>query len=248
MKKLEDLAQIFANYRIYPNQCYHDNSRVKIFQRDFPNNHYSKDLEILLSYQNYEPTQRGADLPFWGKEYFTDKKDFRVLIVGQDSQCIDAGSIILHSNLMSIDENEYANKRSFSELNKRSLTGLNERKVQLTEWGIDFNFLYMTDASKVYKNGSWKNKNFDKEKSKELLEAEIEFCDPNLIILLGAPALNLLDNTKKYASVVISGEYIPIKGRCCVVSPFLGGTSPCRSEYKDGLKIATRLIKEKLKK
>ncbi len=67
MTKIEKLAQLFAKYKIYPERCYHENTPVRVFQRVFPNNHYSKDLETFLSYQNYEPTKRGADLPFWAE-------------------------------------------------------------------------------------------------------------------------------------------------------------------------------------
>ncbi|XOB40920.1 MAG: hypothetical protein ACKKMW_02525 [Candidatus Nealsonbacteria bacterium] len=85
MKKISELAQLFAKYKIYPKSCYNDCSPVKVFQRMFPKNHYSKDLEIFLSYQDYKPTQRGVDLLWWGKKFFTDELGFRILIVGQDS-------------------------------------------------------------------------------------------------------------------------------------------------------------------
>jgi len=64
MKKISELAQLFAKYKIYPQSCYNDCSPVRIFQGMFLENHYSKDLETFLYYQNYKPTQRGADLPW----------------------------------------------------------------------------------------------------------------------------------------------------------------------------------------
>ncbi len=187
---------------------------------------------------------------FWGKKYFTNEKGIRILIIGQDSLCEDAMSIILYSHLFP------ANVKDVYELREYTGKSPSEKgfpfgswkkvKTTLTEWGVDFDFLYMTDASKVYRNGSWEK--FDTAKSKELLEAEIEFCNPDLIILLGAPALKLLDETKEYRSAVESGELIFVKERRCVVSPFFIGNGCTQPNFEERLQTATRLIKERLKK
>jgi len=113
----------------------------------------------------------------------------------------------------------------------------------LSEWGIDFDFLYITDASKVFKKGSWQDRDFDRKKSKDLLGAEIEFCNPDLIILLGSQPLHLLTETKNYAFAVESGKPIFIKGKKCVVSPFFIGNGPAQPNFKKRLKIASHLIK-----
>ena len=251
MKKISELAQLFAKYKIYPQSCYNDCSPVRVFQGMFLENHYSKDLETFLYYQNYKPTQRGADLPWWGKKFFSGEIGIRVLLVGQDSLIKDAGSIVLFSHLVPVINNKDEYKEYTDKLNTKkpfSFYKWNKIKTQLAEWRIDFNFLYMTDASKVYKNGSWEDGDFDKEKSKELLGTEIEFCNPNFIIFLGGSPLYLLEKTKKYASVVESGKPILIEDKKCVVAPFLIGNGPAQPNFKRRLETATRLIKKLMKK
>jgi hypothetical protein len=78
---------------------------------------------------------------------------------------------------------------------------------------------------------------------KELLEAEIEFCNPDLIVLLGTLPLCILDKTKNYASVVKNSKEILIKGKKCVVSPFLIGNGLTQPNFKKRLEIATNLIR-----
>lgn len=249
MEKMDKLAQLFAKYKIYSNVCYHGHSPVKVFQGMFPHDHYSQDLKAFLLYQNYEPEQRGADLPWWGKEFFTKKTGFRTLIVAQDSTAKDAGSIVLFAHLMPIINNlaqyrDYANRLNAK--NSFRFNSWNKMRNQLIEWNINFDFLYITDAAKVYKKSSWKDKNFDKKKSQELLKAEIKFCNPDLIILLGSAPLYLLDGTKNYASVVENGKHILMAGRRCIVAPFPIGNGPTQQNFKTRLEIATDLIKNVL--
>lgn len=249
MKTISKLAQLFTRYRVYPNSCYNDCSPVKIFQNNFPENHYSKDLERFFFYQDYRPTQRGADLPWWGKKFFTEERGDRIMIISQDSMMEDAKSITLFAQLFQIVNNltEY---KKLTKLDKKGSYGFAswlKVKNQLADWGIDFDFLYITDASKVYKEGSWKDRNFNKEKSKELLESEIEFCNPNLIILLGAQPLSLL-GIKNYALIVESGKIIKIKNKRCIVAPFFIGNGPAGNRggkgFKKRLEIANDLIKK----
>ena len=94
MTRIEKLARLFARYKIYSKNCYIDYSPARIFQKMFPEDHYSRDMEEFFSYQDCEPAQRGADLPWWGKKFFTEQAGFRVLIVGQDSLTKDAGSVV----------------------------------------------------------------------------------------------------------------------------------------------------------
>ena len=252
MNKTSELAKLFAKYKVYPKSCYDDSSPVRAFQRMFTGNYYSKDLKIFLSYQDYKPTQRGADLPWWGKDFFNGKQDYRVMIISQDTAMKDAKSIVLAAQFFpDISPNKY--QELIDEMGVDKYFGFNswsKIRNQLVEWGIDFNFLYITDASKVYKKGSRKDWDFDREKSKELLEAEIEFCKPDLIILLGGQPLCLLDKTKNYASVVESGIPLLIKGKKCVVAPFFIGNGPVGNKggkgFKKRLEIATILIKKVL--
>jgi len=245
-KKIEELAKLFSKFSIYSNRCYKDETPVKIFQKMFPDDHYSRDLRTLLDSQNYMPERRGADLPWWGRKFFTEQSGFRVLIVGQDSLAKEAGSVVLWTHLMPIIDDEIEYKKYTSRLNTEKLFSFQSwRKIkdQFAEWDINFDFLYITDAMKVYKKGSWGDRDFDKEKSKKLLEAEIEFCNPNFTILLGASPLYLLDNTKNYASIADGGKPILINRRKCIVAPFLIGNGRMQTNFEKRLEAATNLIK-----
>jgi len=108
MKRISELAQLFAKYKVYPKSCYDYHSPVRTFQRMFPENHYSKDLEVFLSYQNYEPAQRGADLSWWGKKFFAKGKGFRTMVISQDTAMEDDKSIVLASQFFpDIDKAQY---------------------------------------------------------------------------------------------------------------------------------------------
>ena len=253
MNKISELVKLFAKYKAYPKNCYDDSSPVRAFQRMFPGNHYSKDLETLLSYQDYKSTQRGADLPWWGRKFFTKQVGCRILIVSQDSLTKDAGSIVLFSHLMPVINTEGRYKEYTDKLKLKkpfSFNSWNKIRTQLIDWNINLDFLYVTDAAKVYKKGSWKNRDYDRQKSKELLEAEIEFCNPDLIVLLGNLPLCVLDKTKNYASLVESDKAILIKGKNCIVAPFFIGNGPVGNKggkgFKKRLEIATNLIKKVL--
>ncbi|GAG79634.1 unnamed protein product, partial [marine sediment metagenome] len=169
----------------------------------------------------------------------------------------DAGSVVLASQFFSpdMDPNQYQEvyPEYIKEIGKEYFPPNRLRKItnQFIKWGIGFNFLYMTDAAKVYKEGSWNNWDFNREKSKELLEKEIEFCKPDLIVLLGDSPLSLLDKTKDYGSVVESRKLLLIKGRKCIVAPFFIGNGPVGNRHGKGfdkrLEIASNLIKKLIK-
>ena len=249
-EKIGELAKLFSKYKTYSERCYSDYSPVRTFQKMLPKNYYSKDLETFLYYQNYRPTQRDADLPWWSRKFFTKEVGFRILIVGQDSLTENAGSIVLFSHLLPIISTEDRYKEYTDKLKLKkpfSFNSWNKIRTQLINWNINLDFLYITDAAKVYKKGSWKNRDFDRQKSKELLEAEIELCNPDLIILFGALPLHLLDKTKNYASVVENGKAILIKGKKSIVTPFLIGNGPTQPNFKRRLEIASNLIKKTIK-
>lgn len=240
--KINELAQLFAKYKTYPLSCFDDNTPARIFQKQFPENHYSIDLKTFLSYQYYEPTQRGADLPWWGKDFFSEEIKCRVMIVSQDTMVEDAGSITLEAQYFS---NEFDNSECFDKSRRKII------KEQLAKWDINIDFMYITDAKKVFKNGSWKDRDFDEEKSKKLLEAEIEICNPDLIILLGGKSLGLLDKNQKYGITVESGKTILIKDKKFVVAPYFFGQGPTGNSrggkgFVERLRIATDLIKKEI--
>lgn len=246
--QIEKLAKLFSKFKTYPLGKYGDKSPVRVFQKMYPDDHYSRDLEVFLHFQNYMPEQRGADLPWWGKKFFTQEKGFRTLVVAQDSKALDAGSVALYVNLMPLisskDEyKEYADqigsKRSF--FNSWSIV-----KKQLEAWDVPYDFLYVTDAKKVYKKGSWDDQDFDEEKSRELLKAEIDLCKPDLVILLGASPLQLMEGGQNFATAVEGGRVIMSQGTRCVVAPFFIGMGRAGFDFKRRLEIATLLIKKEL--
>ncbi|MGD0577038.1 MAG: hypothetical protein ABSA74_03125, partial [Candidatus Staskawiczbacteria bacterium] len=201
------------------------------------------DLKTFLSYQYYEPTQRGADLSWWGKDFFSDEIKCRVMIISQDTMVKDAGSITLEAQYFP-DEFDSLPSGYFNPGRRKKI------KKQLARWDINIDFMYITDASKVFKNGSKEDRDFDKEKSKELLEAEIKFCKPDLIILLGGQPLSHLDENQKYGTAVESGKTILIKDIKCVVVPYFFGNGPVGNRggkgFKERMSIATDLIKKEI--
>jgi len=245
--KIEKLAKIFVKYRIYPPKCYKVTTPVNIFLKDFPDNYYSKDLKKFISFQDYDPEKRGADLPWWGKHYFDERKEFRVMMVSQDSLSTDAGSIVLFAHLISVIENpkQYENYRRQLTLGNFSFTSWDTMKeILLQKWRLNPDFLYITDASKVYNINSG---DFDAELSQKLLEEEIEFCNPNLLILLGSAPLKLLNSHLQYKEIVESKKIIKIKGINCVVAPFPIGRGRTQKSFKKKIEIATKKIRACLK-
>ena len=244
---MKKIAELFAQYKVCPKSCYGNNSPVRVFQKFYPDNYYNKELEVFLSYQDYLPTQRGADLPWWGKDYFGDKDGFRVMIIGQDSKAEDAGHIVFFTHLMPAVSSEADYKRYIQTLQiKRPFAFKNWERIKelfTTQWGTNLNYLYVTDGTKVYRNGSWRDRDFDKKKSKDLLEEEIDLCNPNLIVILGGSPLSLLDKSREYTFTVEGGKVISIRGRRCVVVPFPIGQGRSQYNFRNRLSIATRLIK-----
>lgn len=92
--RLTQLSQLFAQYKIYPDEKFTSDSPLRYFQKLYPNNYYSIQTQDFIKIHNYEPTKRGADLPWWGKNYFIENSEFKVMIISQDSLSKDAGSIV----------------------------------------------------------------------------------------------------------------------------------------------------------
>ena len=244
MNRITALSKIFARYKTYPIDKYIFQSPVRCFQHLYPKNYFSSQIEIFLREHIYKPSQRGVDLPWWGSKYFTDESGCRVMVISQDSLAEDAGSIVFYACLYSVvkSENEYIKfTQGLGSKNPFTFKSWEMMRKQLLDWKIDLRFCYVTDASKVYKNDSWKN--FDKSKSKALLEAEIEFCNPDLIILLGASPLFLIDPTQNYACAVEAGKQLQFGGRKYVVAPFPIGQGRTHKNFKKRLEIASSLIK-----
>jgi len=183
------LAKIFQEYKIYPNRKYKNNTPVHWFLQDFKEDSYTKDLKEFLKYQDYNTNRRGADLPWWGEKYFSSEKGIRVMIISQDSLAEDAKSIVFYANMLP-HPNEFKNWEKKFKVKKSFYDSWNKFSNLLESWNMDFRFIYMTDARKVYKQSD--KKNFDNKLCKELLIKEIDICNPELIICLGRSAINLL--------------------------------------------------------
>ena len=239
------LAGLFSKYKTHPARCYDSTSPVRVFQKMFPENYYSRDMETFLRAQKYTATHRGADLPWWGEHFFTGHDGYRVCLVAQDSNAKDAGSVALYAHLLSTVRD---NRDLFKKFEKRVhakrsfFHSWSIVREQLQAWNIDPAFLYVTDAKKVYSPGSWKHRDFDVERSKELLEAELRMCAPDLIILLGASPLSLLDADAGYASVV-GKDPIMLCGAKTIAVPFFIGQGKVQKQFAARMKAATLRIR-----
>lgn len=240
---IKTLSKIYSKYRTYSLECYIEDSPVRVFQKLYPNNHYSQDIELFLAQHNYSATKRGADLPWWGSKYFSGKNGFRIMLVSQDSLASDGGSVVLFSHLLPEVSNREQYERYNLLLNNRQTYAYSSWariKRQLEEWNINYDFMYITDAAKVYEEGSY-NK-FDMKLSRDLLEEEIKFVSPNLLVLLGGSPLRLINKSIRYNVAVEAKEYLFIHGIKTVVSPFPSGNGLTQRNFKERITNATDLI------
>lgn len=104
--------------------------------------------------------------------------------------------------------------------------------------------MYITDAAKVYRAGSWKDRDFDKEKSKRLLMEEINICAPDTIIILGSAGIFLLCPEQKYGEIIDRGRPILISGIETIVTPFPIGNGPTQKNFSERMRLASELIRK----
>lgn len=83
--KIIELSLTFALHKTYPISKFVDDSPLRKFQELYPSNHYSIEIEKFLAYHSYSLIRRGADLPWWGKRYFSSGPGFRVMVITRDS-------------------------------------------------------------------------------------------------------------------------------------------------------------------
>lgn len=246
---IKDLSLIYSKYNIYPYSSFSKGTPVQLFRDMFPENHYARDLSIFLNYQKYAPKQRGADLPWWGRRYFTPSKGYRIFIISQDSLSPDSGSVVFYAHLFPIVkcEGEYISFTKNLKVNKpfsfKSYIGVRQKILSMN---IDFDYVFLTDAAKVYKENPSPNDLFDQIKSKELLIEEINYCKPNLILILGSKPLSLLMKNLSYRDCVENQSYLNFKGIKCVVSPFICGQGLAQKNFKERFANASFLMKNAL--
>ncbi len=217
MSQLVELANLFNSYNVYPRCAITPRSAFRIYQHEFPDHYYSLQMEQLIQSQPYESTQRGADLPWWGRHYFDEMIGKRTMVIAQDSLSLDAGSIVFYACFM--PGSGPAEVRSWVSKHGLSTFRSWEKARRLLQELIDWDYTYITDASKVYRTSSWKDRDFDKRKSADLLRSEIEVCNPDLVILLGSNALSLLHPGIGYRNAV-GQRVLQKENRDIIVAPF----------------------------
>ncbi|WP_421381742.1 hypothetical protein ACOJQI_20915 [Bacillus salacetis] len=184
-RNVKALSELFRDTRIYSQNRYSKNSPLRIFQKEYPNHTYSKEVDEFISTQSLEAFGDGADLPWWGDKYFSDIKAPRVMILTQDSLGPNKGSVVAYMPFLidesksSSDLNEYVRRYDWQKFGAFTRFRNLFKKLEL-----DNRFLYVTDARKV--SGDWKR----------VLEKEIEIVSPDVILCLGQTGLEYLSDIK----------------------------------------------------
>ncbi len=243
MSKIRGLAQIFAKYKIYPKERFTSCTAAGWFL-DNSNNYYAQNLKTeFLPNQNYKSQKRGADLPFWGKDYFSAKQGKRIFVIAQDSLTLDAGSIVFWAHLFENPDLYKSFKKSF---NKNPESSLGYDKFIFKKCDLNLDFLYITDAKKVYQECSYKK--FNNPQSKKLLNEEINFCQPNIIIFLGLAGYQLLIEKQRLVDYYRNNKKIRINGIDCFVFPFPTGNGLIwAKKYKNEVESEIKNLKNKIK-
>ncbi|MCM3766067.1 uracil-DNA glycosylase family protein [Neobacillus niacini] len=204
--KIKELGEIFRPYGIYPQDRYNEQTAFKVFQKTHPNHHFSREAQYLIHTQQRHSERIGADLPYWGKNYFSNDRKTRYFVISQDSNSLDAGSIVFYANLMN---HEIHPDDIHTYITRFGLTPFKSwkdaRDFFITDLELDMDYIYVTDAKKVYPKGKrQQNHQVDQkqrqkwlaeceELSRELIFKEIIFCSPDVIIAMGTNALQLLN-------------------------------------------------------
>lgn len=248
MSVINELSKLYAEYKIYPAGTYHTGTPMQVFQELYPTDYYAREITVFLQEQVYMPFRRGADLPWWGEEFFQKNGNKKAMLVSQDSLSADSGSVAFYAHIMRVVNNE-AEFRAFyhklaDEYRRFGYGNWSKIKEMITDWGIGFENMFITDAAKVYREDS--NDKFDLKKSKELLKKEIEFCKPDMLILLGSRPLDLLTKEYSYATVVDQAEIVKIESINTVVCPFPTGNGRSQKNFCQRMDNSRRLIKEVL--
>ncbi len=246
---LDDLSRLYAKYKIYPGKRFHSTTPVRVFQDMRPQDHFAIEVERILRDQTYAPERRGADLPYWGKAYFGPEPGKRIFVVGQDSTAKDAGSVVLWAH-MPPSEPDYK-EYFYGQSSVHIFRSQSQSHNAFIDWGLNFDFTFITDASKVYRQ--YPNDQFDRDASAKLLRGKIALCAPDLLILLGAVPLSLLqragllDPGIAYSTTVEAGEYLSATGVKTVVAPFPTGQGLTQANFQARKETAKRLIRATLR-
>lgn len=246
-RSFSTLVDLFAEWDIYPRSCYVPGTPLREFQSLFPDSHFARDAEELLSAQPERSSRRGADLPWWGSRYFSEAPGRRTMIVSQDSLAPDAGSVAFFACLFGHCESKPDYLAYTSHLEDPKLfpyaSWARIRALLQEDWALDLDLVYITDARKVYRLGPKQIARFNGSASRQLLQGEIEVTRPDLIVILGAPGVSLLFPDTTYADLVDERASRSMDGVPVVVSPFPIGNGRAQPGFAQRLQRATRRIR-----
>lgn len=250
MRTIEEWMSVFPKVNpIYPKGVFY-NSRdgkhipnmktpYQVIKRETFKNapRYFNTIEDLISLQDEKTTRRGADLPFFGEKYFAkDDNSIRTMVITQDSQAKDAGSIVFLAPLLAIPYTapEYLSihKRCRDYLSPNQFTSKSYSEVKSTfmDWGVNLDYLYITDSRKVYQCDS---NSFDERLSQQLLRKEIEMTKPDIIILAGDVAFCFAETISDVKVGTDCGSVVfKINNATVVRAPFFTGRGRMSAVFK----------------
>lgn len=224
------LTELFCEYQIASKECLdHKKSPYMLIKKHCGHTKYFQLIEKMKGRLPNKSEQRGADLPFWGEKYFSkNEKGLRTMIIAQDSLTEDAGSIVFYAPLFRLNwSKETYNTKFYNHLTKKTFSYNSYQEVffALNTWQIDLDFLYLTDARKIYKTNNLpkKQQKIDKVASYEFIKKEIEIVQPNIIYLLGSQAFTLFGYKRDLYTEYVGKKIIWIENTAAIVAPFVTG-------------------------
>jgi hypothetical protein len=227
---LDRLTELFCEYQIASKECLdHEKSPYMLIKKHCGHTKYFQSIEQMKWMLPDKSEQRGADLPFLGEKYFSkSEKGLRTMIIPQDSLSEDAGSIVFYAPLLRLNwDKETYNTQFYTHLPKKTFGYSSYQDVlfALNSWQVDLDFLYLTDARKLYKanNLPKKQQKIDKVASYDFIKKEIEIVQPHLIYLLGSQAFTLFGYKRELYAEYVGKKIIEIENTPAIVVPFVTG-------------------------
>lgn len=220
---------------IYPKNCFYIGEKedfktpYHVIKNELKNKNltYFSLTENFIKKQDDLSQRRGADLPYIGENYFTNKEGTRVMMVTQDSDAPSAGSIVFLGPLLEERYTREEYKRIKNKCNKflksyQFNAGSYSHALETFDyWNIDISYLYLTDARKVHLlNGG----GFDEQESLNMIINEIKAVDPHIIVAAGDIAYNLLRELTECEFTTTNGKVVfHIMNKPVVRAPFFIG-------------------------
>jgi len=235
-ERIIDLSRFYDddNYKFYPNRC-DGKSNLKKIMNSIPDYYqkyyYFEEIKEFLKVQTDRNVNKGPDLPFWGKNYFTISNRPKILILSQDSHSEYSCSVVFYACLFEL----ICNKKEFEIFRKKvSISDFVAydlvRNYFIEMFDRNLDTIFLTDAYKFFKINKKGIEIRDTKRSRELLQKEIVVLEPDIIITLGCLSWDLIKpiykNHKKYSACVskILSLENPFLNKIhhIVVSPFPG--------------------------